>query len=545
MAGRRLERYRRKRDFRTTPEPPPEAPRAHGRTAALQFVVHKHDATRLHYDLRLQIGDALASWAVPRGPSLDPGERRLAVETEDHPLAYGSFEGRIPDGEYGAGDSILWDRGTWEPVISREKKGGPARTARTGRGATPNRLAEQMREKGHIEFVLHGEKLHGRWHLVRTRGGGPGKTNWLLFKAHDDAADPREDIVARRPESVKSGRRLTRGPLRRKTMEAPHPDPLKLLLRVWPPMLATLSTEEQIARRKQDFVLERKYDGYRALAAISGGRVSLQSRNGLDLSPRFPALFRALGELEVAEAVLDGEVVAFDARGRESFQKLQNEGDDVVWMVFDLLWLDGEDLRTRPLEDRRDLLESVLGSVVDGWRRTTTHRALPIQLAERFDVPLHEALASARKRGEEGVIAKRRGSRYAGGRAREWLKAKVLGAQELAVVGYTPISSGESMIGALHLGYRDGTQWRWAGKVGTGFTDALRRDLFRVLSGDRIDKSVATGAPRSRNDVWVRPRLVAQIAFGEWTRDGHLRHPRFQGLRDDKSPEEITREAPP
>ena len=528
----RLKNYRRKRDFAVTPEPAPEKKKpARGR--ALTFMVHKHDATRLHYDLRLEIDGALASWAVPKGPSFDPKDRRLAVQTEDHPLSYGAFEGRIPDGEYGAGDSIVWDRGTWDTI--------------------PPGQAARMREKGHLEFELSGEKLKGRWHLVRTRPGAGGASQWLLFKGKDALVNPGYDVVAERPESVVSGKRVTRGPLRRKTLDAAHPDPMKLLLAVWPPMLATLSKARIADPAKH--VFEVKYDGFRALAGISNGKVTLQSRNGLDLSVRFPEVFRALHRLAVAEAVLDGEIVALDEKGVASFQRLQNAASATKYFVFDVLWLDGEDLRARPLEERRDLLESVLanpGLLAKALKGTAWSRAkpkeesaLPIALAERVEGEIDEALADLKRRGGEGLIAKRRGSRYAGGRARDWQKLKVSHAQELAVLGFVPISNGANAIGALHVGYREGSRWRYAGKVGTGFTDPSRRALWTELKAHAIAKPVAADAPRARDAVWVEPTLVAQLTFAEWTDTGMLRHPVFHGLRPDKSPTETERPRTP
>jgi bifunctional non-homologous end joining protein LigD len=508
--ARRLETYERKRHFDVTPEPPPDAAPAR-RGGAPTFMVHKHHARRLHYDVRLEHDGVLASWAVPKGPSYDPAVKRLAVETEDHPLAYGGFEGRIPDGEYGAGDSLVWDRGVYE--------------------TDPPGAFAAMRSKGHLVVRFRGEKLRGRWHLVRTgRPGGPGKTQWLLFKAKDEDADPAYDVVAERPESVESGRVATRGPVAAKTIRAPHPAPLDLLLRVWPPMLATLADEDEVGPEHR---LEVKYDGFRALAAVSGGRVTLQSRNGLDLAPRFPAVPKALARLVVGEAVLDGELVA-EAQGRATaFGALQSGAAGVGYHAFDLLWLDGEDLRERPLEERQDLLASLLSPPPPG-----------VALAESVDGPLAAALARARREGWEGVVAKRPGSRYRGGRGRDWLKVKVAHGQELAVLGYTPHRTGARAIGALLLGVREGRGWRYAGKVGTGFSEEQRRRLFRELERDRVGAPSAAGAPRARDARWVNPRLVAQVGFTEWTADGKLRHPTFRGLRDDKRPEDCVREAP-
>ena len=504
----KLDLYDAKRDFHVTPEPPPGRPRARTMGPSI-FMIHKHHARRLHYDLRLELSGVLASWSVPKGPSYDPAVKRLAVETEDHPLAYGAFEGRIPDGEYGAGDSLIWDRGTYDTV--------------------PPGQAAQQKEKGHLVLELEGEKLRGRWHLVRTRPAG-GKAQWLFFKAKDEVANAAYDVLEERPESVLSGRRVTRGPVAAKTLRAAHPSPVDLLLRVWPPMLATLATEADVAA---DARLEVKYDGFRALAGLSGGRVSLQSRNGLDLAPRFSEVAAALRRLVVGEAVLDGEIVAEGEAGSR-FQALQGAGGRTHYVAFDLLWLDGEDLRGRPIEARRELLESLLA----GARN-------PLQVAEEVPGPVRKAMARARREGWEGLVAKRAGSQYEGRRSTAWLKVKVTAGQEFAIVGYTPISSGAEAIGALLLAVREGKRFVFAGKVGTGYTEAVRRELFRRLEPDRVEDSPAAGAPRMRDARWVTPRLVAEVAFSEWTADGKLRHPSFKGLREDKNPEECVRERVP
>jgi bifunctional non-homologous end joining protein LigD len=309
-----------------------------------------------------------------------------------------------------------------------------------------------------------------------------------------------------------------------------HPAPEELLQRVWPPMLAVLA---QPPLKEDDYWLDVKYDGYRGLAGLSAGRLAFQTRNKLDLSPRFPDVARAIAKLRVPEAVIDGEVVAFDAQGVTRFQQLMTPGVEHHYMAFDLLWLDGEDIRGRPIEERRELLENLLGEV-----------ARPIHLSERLNEKLEEALAEARRRGLEGVIAKRRGSIYRGGRSSDWLKLKVFQAQEVVIVGYTPISTGSNEIGALLVGVREGNQYRFAGKVGTGFTQAMRRQLRAKLESDRIEAPPVVDPPRERDAIWVKPRYVAQVAFSEWTRDGKLRQPSFQGLREDKKPEEVSREMP-
>lgn len=509
---RTLQTYRARRDFKKTPEPSPGLP-LKKRGAEPIFVVHKHDATRMHYDLRLEIDGALASWAIPKGPSYDPKAKRLAVETEDHPMSYARFEGRIPDEEYGGGDSLLWDEGTYDTV--------------------PPGKAREQREKGHLAVELHGEKLRGRWHLIRTRGDGR-KNQWLCFKSLDGTEDPGYDVVAERPESVKSGRVETRGPVRKSALERAHPPAETLLQRVWPPMLARLSTPGEASEATHAF--EVKYDGFRAIAALSGSGLVFKSRNGHDLSGRFPTIADALRRLRVPEAVIDGEVVALDAKGRSSFQLLQNQsGGELRFFAFDLLWLDGHDLRDKPLEARRELLESLLSGVKP-----------PLQLAERLDIPLDRALKEAKRRGWEGLIGKRKGSRYVGSRSGHWLKLKVVAGQEVVILGFLPIKNERSAkeIGALLVGVNGPDGWHDVGKIGTGFDTRMRQQLREMLERIRVDKPVAVDAKKRPGAVWVQPKYVAQVHFTEWTNDGRLRQPVFQGLRTDKRPEEVVRERP-
>lgn len=500
----KLSTYRAKRNFKVTSEPGPSVPAT--TSTALRFMVHKHDATRLHYDLRLESEGVLNSWACPKGPSYDPAQKRLAVETEDHPLAYGDFEGRIPDGEYGAGDSIIWDRGTFDTV--------------------PPGQFKQQKEKGHLHLALHGEKLDGGWHLVRTRAQ-QAKPQWLLFKAKDGAERPSFDVVAQRPESVKSGRTVTRGPLR-KNAAARQPAPDALLERIWPPMLATLA---QPTVTSAEFIYEVKYDGYRALAALSGGQSAVRSRNKLEFATRFPFLERAFSSVVVGSAVLDGEIVALDAHQRSSFRTLGDSSATHRYVAFDLLWLDGEDLRERPMEERRELLESVLANAKP-----------PLMLAERVPGSAWEALALAEKHGWEGLIAKRKGSAYVGARSRDWLKLKRVDTAELAIVGWTPHSTGREAIGALLLAVHEENRFVFAGKVGTGFDTKLRAHLLQLLALDEVAAPEVEGAPRLTKAHWVKPRHVAQVRYTEWTRDGKLRHPSFLGLREDKAPEEAAPE---
>jgi bifunctional non-homologous end joining protein LigD len=479
-------------------------------------MVHKHHATRLHYDLRLEMEGALASWAIPKGPSYDPAVKRLAVQTEDHPLEYGGFEGRIPDGEYGAGDSLIWDRGTYDTVPSGE--------------------ATRQRAKGHLHLELRGEKLRGRWHLVKTARSrasqSDAKAQWLFFKAKDDAADAGFDVVAERPESVSSGRVAARGPERKAVLRAPRPAPERLLERLFPPMLATLAAGPP--KDEDAWLYELKYDGFRALSALSAGRVAIWSRNRLDLAARFGGVATALRGLVVGDAVIDGEIVALDRHGAPRFQLLQRGHDETAVLVaFDLLWLDGEDLRGRPLEQRRDLLESLLA-----------HAPPALRVTERLPGPAAKALEAAARRGFEGLIAKQRSSRYEPVRSRAWLKLRAISSQEVAIVGFTRTKSQRDEIGALLVAVAEKGGLRFAGKVGTGFSARERAELKRTLEREAVDSPRVAGAPRMRDATWVEPRLVGQVQFTEWTADGKLRHPSLLGLRPDKRPEECVRETP-
>lgn len=507
--GETLEEYARKRRFERTPEPPPVPGAEAGEPI---FVVHKHHARSLHYDLRLETGGVLASWAIPKGPSLDPAERRLAVETEDHPLDYGDFEGRIPEGEYGAGDTIVWDRGSYETV--------------------PPGAFDEQRKKGHLHLRLRGEKLRGEWHLVRTRRQG-GKQQWLFFKARDQFADPARDLLAERPESVLSGRRLTRGPETRAELAKARPPPEELVAACLPPMLAVLVKGAKSLSRDEGW-FETKYDGFRALAGLSHGRVALRSRRNLDLGARFPHVVAALRELVVGDAVIDGEVAVLDERGVTRFELLQRGHDEeACFFAFDLLRLDGEDLRRRPLRERRELLESLLALAEP-----------PIHLSEVHRVRPEEAIALAERKGWEGVVAKDPDSAWVSARHPAWKKIKVQQSQEFVVVGFTPVTTGGRAVGALLLAVAEEEGFAYVGKVGSGFTDRDRAVLYAALSEHAVDEPPVKDPPRMRGAVWVPPRVVAQVRFAEWTSDGKLRQPVFLGIRSDRRPEEVVRERP-
>jgi bifunctional non-homologous end joining protein LigD len=535
-----LREYHRKRNFKVTPEPHGSEKSAAGRS----FVVQKHDASRLHYDFRLEDEGVLKSWAVPKGPSLDPAQKRLAMQVEDHPVDYGSFEGVIPEGEYGGGTVLLWDRGTWEPLDD------PARGLREGK----------------LKFRLNGEKLHGTWMLVRTKGRSARDAgrSWLLFKEHDTEARPlaEYDVEAARPESVTTGRDLPaiaadrdrtwhsdrdEGAKAEAVPLSPRLDPSTIpgarraaLPKTIVPQLATLVDEPPPG---DDWLHEMKLDGYRILARRDKDRVTLLSRNGHDWTAHFPAVARVVGALPVTRVLLDGEVAVVLPDGTTSFQALQNTmagetGGAIVYFVFDLLHLDGYDLAASTLAARKQALQSLVPPASAGG--TLRYNAHVVGAGQAF-------FDEACRHRLEGIVSKRRDAPYAPGRGRTWLKVKCLREQEFVIGGFTEPDGGRPGVGALLLGVYDGERLVDVGRVGTGFTEATLRDLRR-----RLDAIAQKGSPfahkvtgRAMGRVhWVRPELVAQVAFSEWTSDGKLRHPSFQGLREDKKAEDVVREAP-
>jgi bifunctional non-homologous end joining protein LigD len=542
MARSKLDEYYAKRDFSLTPEP---KGRVHGtKDTGCSYLIQKHAARRLHYDFRLEFDGVLLSWAVPKGPSLDPRERRLAVRTEDHPLEYGTFEGVIPEGEYGGGTVLLWDRGTWRPVGD----------------------ANAGLRKGHLTFELDGERLHGRWHLVRSsragrssrggRGSAPGKQEWLLFKGKDEHARPGSgsEVVDDAPTSVVSGRDLKRIAAQRTRVWSSTEGEVDVAPRldasgvkgarrakdVGTPSPALARLADQVPDG-DEWLHELKLDGYRVLAHLEDGEVRLITRAGKDWTKRFPAVADALRELPASRALLDGEVVIVLPDGRTSFQALQNAlsndprpRGELAYYVFDLLHLDGFDLRGAPLVERKRLLRALL----EGGPAALRFSAHVRGNGDEFFV-------RACQHGVEGVVSKRADAPYRPGRGLEWLKIKCLARQELVIGGFTEPSGSRSGLGALLLGYHDGDGGlRYAGKVGTGFTAASLRDLYRRLRPlERETSPFADRIPRMRTRVhWVEPRLVGEVDFTEWTDEGVLRHPSFQGLREDKDPRTVVRE---
>ena len=530
-----LREYRRKRDFKKTPEPAGQVS-APPRDQERSYLIQKHAASRLHYDFRLELEGVLKSWAVPKGPSLDPADKRLAMHVEDHPLEYGEFEGIIPKGQYGGGTVLLWDRGTWEPV------GDPHKSYRAGS----------------LKFTLKGEKLRGGWALVKI--GGRRKDgddrSWLLIKERDQQARPgqAESIVASEPKSVATGRTIEQiaaagdrvwhsnrdGGDRTSPESAEVPGARRAALpKFIQPQLATL------VERPPDgdgWLHELKHDGYRILARVEHRRAQLFSRNARDWTEKFPAVAEALGRLPVEHAILDGEVTVLLPDGTSSFQALQNFGSgaargQLAYMVFDLLYLDGRDLTGARLEDRKAALARLLTSAND--------QAAVLRYSDHVVGAGADFFAHACKLGLEGIVSKKRDAPYRGTRGPEWLKIKCLKQQEIVIGGYTEPEGSRIGIGALLGGVDESGRLVYVGKIGTGFDNRMRRDLQQRLS--RLEQKTSPFAARPAGAArahWVKPELVAQVSFSEWTSDGKLRHPAFQGLREDKPADTVVRERP-
>ncbi|MEN5202431.1 DNA ligase D [Pseudomonas wadenswilerensis] len=524
-----LQEYARKRNFDATPEPAGNPVRGKKTAHALQYCIQKHDASHLHYDFRLELDGTLKSWAIPKGPSLDPKVRRLAVHVEDHPLDYANFEGQIPEGHYGAGDVIVWDRGVW----------------------IPEEDPHTAYAKGKLRFRLQGEKLSGIWNLFRTHLAGK-KEQWLLIKSDDAQARPQADydILEAEPDSVLSERTLiarkpkaatskatskTRTPSKTElsgARKAALPDSLK-------PELATLVETPP----EGDWRYEVKFDGYRILARIDGDAVRLFTRNGHDWTAKLPKQAKALAKLGVQSAWLDGEMVVANEHGVADFQALQNAFDQardeqILYYLFDLPYLNGMDLRQCPLEQRRAALAKVLEKA-DEKR---------LRFSADFDQTVESLLDSACKMALEGLIGKRLGSSYLNRRSSDWIKLKCKQRQEFVIVGFTDPKGSREAFGALLLALHDERgELRYAGKVGTGFNSATLAQIHQRLAPLEVAKPQfrrpPTGA-EAKGVHWLKPTLLAEVAYAQMTRDGVVRHSVFHGLRDDKPAKAIGLEQP-
>jgi bifunctional non-homologous end joining protein LigD len=560
LIDEQLARYRAMRDFHVTPEPSGSEDRngtAPGQAVGEQFpfVVQKHRATRLHYDFRLGLHGVLKSWAITKGPSYVPADKRLAVQVEDHPMEYGGFEGTIPKGQYGGGTVMLWDEGTWEPV-----------------GDPDAGLA-----KGNLKFILHGKKLHGKWVLVRMggRAAREEKPNWLLIKEHDeyerkpddpsildeapdsaisgrslDAIAGAEDHVwqSSRPETRSGGKRtITGSESARKEPEPFRPQDLpgkrEKLPGFIPPLLAK---ESATVPDDKTWIHELKLDGYRIQAHLeSGGSVSavkLFSRNGLDWTHRMPSIAREIRRLPVEAAILDGEVVVLNSSGQTSFADLQaafdeNKPQALSYFVFDLLHLNGHNLRNLPLIERKRLLSELIQSLGENQI---------IRYSEHLEGNGQQMFTEACRLGAEGIISKLVSAPYSSGRGSSWIKIKCIREQEFVIGGFTQPSDGSHGIGALLLGYYEDGRLEYAGRTGTGFTRTSSRALRDRLEKLRTAKSPFAEVPVDgrRGAIWLKPTTVAQVQFRTWTADHRVRQASFKGIREDKAASEVRREEP-
>ena len=541
--GGSLKEYRAKRNFRQTTEPPPVV--AKPKKGGALFVIQKHDASRLHYDFRLEVDGVLKSWAVPKGLPMTRGERRLAIQVEDHPFDYAHFEGTIAEGNYGAGTVMVWDTGEYQAQLDLRRG-----------------LAE-----GKLHLTLHGRKLNGEWTLVRLRGREEGeKPAWLIFKSGSDASP-----VKGMDDSVLSGRsmeEISRSRVQWKSNRKAKGIREKATRRMAPKGIAAKEEGERAGKAvfvtpmkcrlisgppaSGDWRYELKFDGIRAIAVMNKKAATLYSRAENDLTARFHEIGEAVEKLAETSMVLDGEIVALDKEGRSSFQLLQSpdispgKKPPIYYYIFDILHLNGRDLKKLPLERRREILQSMLEKAGDPLRYSASLEADPKKL-----------LAEVRRRGLEGLIAKRSGSTYeAGLRTGSWSKIKVLNEQELVIGGYTAPQGARQKFGALLVGFYERGKLLFASKVGTGFSDETLKKLHQRFQTLRMRECPFANLPEKKGGrysqgltlsamkqcVWVKPELVCQVRFAEWTRDGHLRQPAYMGLREEKKAREVKRE---
>jgi bifunctional non-homologous end joining protein LigD len=530
----KLSEYHKKRDFQKTREP---EGKVHD-SASKVFVVQKHAATRLHYDLRLELDGVLKSWAVPKGPSMNPGDKRLAVQVEDHPYDYRKFEGSIPKGQYGGGEVIVWDEGTYE--------------------AEGTLSPHEQLAKGDFKFKLFGEKLRGSFVLVRIKSS-KAKNEWLLIKHRDSFIDPNWDadkhaesvLTGRTVEDIKEGREASGRPRNTDPSEltgavkAPMPQMPKGV----PPTLAQLQDR---AFSNPDWIFEIKWDGVRAIAEIDNGKTTLWARSGRDVTREYPEFKDLAAHLRVKRAILDGEIATIDQQGRSNFQRLQNRlgvqdpsqklthAIPLNYFFFDAMYADGYDLRKAPLIERKEFLKSIL--IANNTIQYSDH--VPEQGEALFE--------AAREKGLEGIIGKKADSSYSGSRSPSWVKIKIVQEVDAVIAGYTAPRGNRKYFGALVLGLYDKGDLQFIGSAGTGFDDETQRDVFGKLQQLETSRVAFSKVPKLREEVtWIRPELVARIKYGNWTDDQHLRAPVFLGLRNDRQPKDCTfedlqpAEAPP
>ena len=514
-----LKEYAQKRNFQKTPEPEPKESKAVHDGGGGFFCVQRHDATRLHYDFRLEVNGVLVSWAVPKGPSLDPNRKALAMKVEDHPLEYGTFEGNIPEGNYGAGSVMLWDQGTYEVLGERS--------------------AQEQLDRGDFKFALHGKKLRGSFAIVHMKRAGKGN-EWLLIKKRDEFAVPDYDIeqlawsvaTKRTQDEIADGE----DPVSVADLPGARKSHLPANLE---PMLATAATKPPPGPH---WLYEIKWDGIRALCLARNGSLEIQSRRGNRCEKQYPELAELPAQTNAKTALLDGEICVLDEQGRARFEMIQPrisanlgavpklaETRPATLFLFDILYVDGYDVRGVSLEDRKRLLNSVV--------TPNDH----IRISESFDTAGDQMFEAARQMGLEGILAKDRRSTYETGRSTRWLKLKVLNEQEAVIAGFT---KGErEYFGALVLAVNEGGRLRHIGQVGTGFDHKQMKAIYERLKPLATKTSPFATKPKIKEEVtWVRPEIICQVRFLEWTHDGILRAPVFVALRDDKAPEEVVRE---
>ncbi len=508
-----LRKYLAKRNFHDTPEPKGGA--KHPSSKKLAFVIQEHHASRLHYDFRLELDGVMKSWAIPKGPSMNPHEHHLAIMTEDHPYDYRKFEGIIPEGSYGAGNVIIWDEGTYEPYMDD--------------GKNAEAILRKQLKKGHLTFMVHGKKLQGEFALIKM-GDVPRERNWLLIKKGDKYASARD--ITKQDESVKSGKTVDE--IGAATPKGLDGYPKQAQPRHVKPMLCTLVDE---VFDRDDWLFEVKWDGYRAIASKQGNDVELYSRNDLDFREHYPPVVEAIRNLK-HNVVLDGEIVVLDNDGRPHFEWIQNwrqaPQDHLHYYAFDILWCDGHDVRTMPLIERKALLKNVLPR--DSTIRYSDH------IMNRGKPLLH----TMQTKGLEGIVAKRADSPYRENvRGQDWLKIKTHLRQEVVIGGYTEPRGSRQYLGSLVVGLYKNGKFVYVGHSGGGIPDEQRKQLREKLKKLERHTSPFVTEPTPNAPVhWVEPKLICEMSFSEWTSDGSMRHPKFEGIRTDKQAMAVHREKP-